>query len=82
MPLRRGLARDVVAVRSGAAPFWPRRRDAWRFLSSAFAVGAVVPDLELLAGKGRAQFTTWAASTLRTRHRPRLARPWPVPGIR
>lgn len=38
-----------------------RRLGAWPFLSWAFAVGAVVPDLELLAVKGRgAHFTTWA----------------------
>jgi site-specific recombinase XerD len=38
-----------------------RRLGAWPFLSWAFAVGAVVPDLELLAGKGRGtHFTTWA----------------------
>lgn len=38
-----------------------RRLGAWPFLSWGFAVGAVVPDLELLAGKGRgAHFTTWA----------------------
>ena len=37
-----------------------RRLRAWPFLSWAFAVGAVVPDLELLAIKGRgAHFTTW-----------------------
>ena len=37
------------------------RLGAWPFLSWAFAVGAVTPDLELLAVKGRgAHFTTWA----------------------
>jgi len=46
-----------VAARLGEV----RRLGAWPFLSWAFAVGAVVPDLELLAGKGRgAHFTTWA----------------------
>lgn len=38
-----------------------RRLGAWPFLSWAFAVDAVTPDLELLAGKERgAHFTTWA----------------------
>lgn len=38
-----------------------RRLGAWPFLSWCFATGAVVPDLELLVGKGRgAHFTTWA----------------------
>ena len=38
-----------------------RRFDAWPFLSWAFATGALVPDLELLAAKGRGtHFTTWA----------------------
>jgi integrase len=38
-----------------------RRLGAWPFLSWCFAVGALVPDLELLVGKGRgAHFTTWA----------------------
>lgn len=38
-----------------------RRFDAWPFLSWAFATGALVPDLELLAAEGRGtHFTTWA----------------------
>ena len=39
-----------------------RRLNAWPFLSWCFATGRLVPDLALLAGKGKgAHYTTWAS---------------------
>jgi site-specific recombinase XerD len=51
-----------------------RRLGAWPFLCWAFAVGAAVPDLELLAGKSRGiHFTTWALLHPRDADRARQA---------
>jgi len=60
-----GLHPDLAAWMSRPAPdrlAEVRRLDAWPFLSWCFATGRLVPDLDLLAGKGRgAHFTTWLA---------------------
>lgn len=52
-----GLHPDLAAWMSRPAPdrlAEVRRLDAWPFLSWCFATGRLVPDLDLLAGKGRA----------------------------